>query len=122
MAPDTPTTGNASTIQQGVALGVMDRIKSMSFMEFLVTVLLLAIMGGVYWGVPYLADRIEAAATKMEASHREERAKSDAMQAQTIQGLTTSFEKTLDRLDRRAQARDESARGPKAVTPVDPGG
>jgi proline racemase len=120
-----------TSVREAAAMGLFERIKSLDFIQLLVVILLFALVATVGYGLPWMAEKIEAFGTKMEASHREERAQSakeyreereqkEVQHTEQIKATTAAFERTLDRVERKARDRDNAV-GHAAVDPGPPG-
>lgn len=100
---------NQTSIQAAAAAGISERIKSMSFVEFMLTLLMASLLAGLGYGVPWISNEIKSFGKDMETAHREERKAAEESHAATIKGLQSTFTDTLDRLERRVKDREAGA-------------
>jgi len=118
----TPIGSLTATVEKGV----VERMRSMGFAEFVLTAILVAIGFGFVWGV----SEIKEFGTNMETAHREERnaadkshrterTEADERHAKTIADLIATQEKTLDRIERKVNERHNA--GHAAALPAEAG-
>ena len=100
-----------SDIKTAAAIGVMERIKAMDFVQLLVVVLLSALLGSVIYGIPWAVREVKSFGMAQEESYRQERKETQIEHTKQINVITTTFERTLDRMEGRKPGirKDENA-------------